>query len=675
MVKDKYYIMMNNLIEKKSEKEEKEYLLYVLKVINQKITELEDDLGIISKAIYRHNKYIYQNNASMDSGEKNFLLAENEVSEFIHSQKNKYYKNLVKIKDSPYFAFINFTDENEINYPVYIGITYLLDNENNQHLIYDWRAPISSLYYDYEIGEASYEAPEGIIKGKLNYKRQFKIIDGKIKYIFDNSLNIDDDILQETLLHSNNDKMRNIVNTIQQEQNKVIRNTKHKVLIVQGVAGSGKTSVALHRIAYLLYKINNLKNTDVLIFSPNEIFSEYISNVLPELGEENAFQTTFYQLMKDLLPIKIKIENYDEFLKKIYSNEQDINYLKYIQSDQIIIDIDNYINYLNNNIYFINNFVDKKFKISSSTLNNLVKVRYKNYPILKKIELMSYYISNKINDSDKGSKKIEKKLLTLLNYNPSIKALFNNFFSSDFCKIKKNIKSNQYAYMEGILFVYFIGKIKGFESKKIKQVVIDEAQDYTKLQYLILKNIFKNSSFTILGDNNQTVNPFNNLKNLSEIQSIFDQDSIFLKLEKTYRSSPEIIEFTNKILNLKNIKSIRKSDNIPVIAKRITNIVNEILITIKKLKKRYTKIAIIYLTLDDYNILSDNLKNEDFNFVLRGDSEINNTIPIIPAYLSKGLEFEAILVFSKSANMMIKYSNLFYVACTRAQHELIIYYN
>ena len=193
---------------------------------------------------------------------------------------------------------MDLKNENESNKKVYIGITYVEDEENDEYLVNDWRAPISSLFYDYEVGKAEYKAPEGIIKGEIKNKRQFNIKDGKLVRVFDNNINIDDELLQEVLAQESNEKMKNIVNTIQAEQNQIIRNVEDKNLIVQGIAGSGKTSVALHRIAFLLYKIENLSSNNILIFSPNKVFTEYISNVLPELGENNTLQTTFSEFLQ-----------------------------------------------------------------------------------------------------------------------------------------------------------------------------------------------------------------------------------------------------------------------------------------------------------------------------------------------------------------------------------------
>ena len=261
----------------------------VLKKINTKLEESGLKLDVEEEKRQEFLKYAWENRNTMDSGELASLNSTNSLEEKRFKDEYEYFKKLNRIKKNPYFASLLFKEDDGTKHVIYIGLTYLKDKLLN-NIIYDWRAPISSMYYDYEVGPASYTAPGGVVKGELTRKRQYKIIDGKLVRLFDNDLNINDDMLQEVLANESSDKMKNIVNTIQQEQNSVIRNVKDKNLIVSGIAGSGKTSVALHRIAFLLYKIPNLNSSNVLIFSPNQIFTEYISNVLPELGEDNTLQ-------------------------------------------------------------------------------------------------------------------------------------------------------------------------------------------------------------------------------------------------------------------------------------------------------------------------------------------------------------------------------------------------
>jgi len=235
------------------------------------------------------------------------------------------------------------------------------------------------MFYDYGVGDASYLSLEGIIKGTITNKRQFKIEHKKLIHIFDNNLNIDDEVLQEVLSKEANDKMKNIVNTIQQEQNEVIRNIENKTLIVQGIAGSGKTSVALHRIAFLLYKIKNLTSNNILIFSPNKVFSEYISNVLPELGEDNTLQTTFDSFLESNILEFRHVESFSRFIERYYKEtEKNIELVKYKQSDRIINDLDQYIKSLEEKAEFISDIKVDKMYCTKDELNILLK-RYKHF--------------------------------------------------------------------------------------------------------------------------------------------------------------------------------------------------------------------------------------------------------------------------------------------------------
>jgi len=664
---------------------EQRYLKNVNRHVIESIIRLEEELGIQTKAIYRHNKYMLQTNETIDSSEKNFLLFENELTEIIIDQKKRYYKKLLKIKGNPYFASIIFVDEFGKIFNIYIGITFLVD-KNDNHLIYDWRAPICSLFYDYGIGDVSYMSPDGEVIGKMTQKRQFKIKDGRILYIFDNNLNINDEILQEVLSKNSDSKMKNIVNTIQQEQNKVIRNIDDNVLIVQGIAGSGKTSVALHRIAFLLYKISNLNNTDVLVFSPSDVFSEYIGYVLPELGEDNTYQTTYYNFLKTLLGKKAEIQTYDAFINSYYDKTMidSIEFSNYKQSDQIITDIKNYVEYLEGQVCFTDHLtLSMHFIVSKKTLNDLLCNRYNFMPIFKRVSAIAMRLSQKYNGTEKGHKVIENKLIKLLNIGSNFKKLYIDFYFSKFSKYMPTLKEIQYlkkkklGYSDAIVFAYFNDLLKGFETKKIKQIVIDEAQDYTKLQFLLIKNVFNRSSFTILGDINQNINPFYTYCSLKELKNVFD-DVKYLELLKTYRSSPEIIDYSSKILKINNIHSVRKSSNINVINRVIRNdnfetLYNDVL----NYKKKYTKYAIICKTSSECRTIYENIKNRiSAKLIIDGKESFQNGLTILPVYLAKGLEFDAVIIYTNDDNKFNDAEkNLYYVACTRAQHELIIYNN
>lgn len=670
-------------ISKEEIKKEKKYLDNCINVIKDYLSELGQELYEKEEKSQEFKKYIWDNKASLDPTELKSLMSDNDLEVYLMMQKGKYFQRLFKIQNSPYFGSIIFEEENELPKIIYLGITHLED-KNKNYLIYDWRAPISSLFYDYEVGECSYKAPEKIIKGNLKRKRQYKIEDGKIKHIFDNSINIDDSLLQEVLSNDGSEKMKNIVNTIQQEQNKIIRNVEDKSLIVQGIAGSGKTSVALHRIAFLLYKIENLSSKNVLIFSPNNVFSEYISNVLPELGEDNPSETTYANFLESCIKEYKAIETFTEFIARYYTyKEKNIDLVKYKQSDEIIKDIEDYVLYLIKNIKFTKNIeIDIFNEVTKEQLKELFE-RYDRFPLFTRITEISKKLSeNYARGKLTLARSINKKILESMNIEKNYKKIYYNFYKSKFCKIKlsdneirKFVNKNKINYEDAIIFSYIKGLLEGFNyNNMIKEIVVDEAQDYTLLQYKILSKIFKKSSFSILGDVNQTINPYYKYESLEQIKEVLDKTK-YLELTKTYRSSKEIIEYTNKILNLTFVSAIRKDNNKPVLFRKETNLKKQLLNDINYLKNEYKSVAII--TKDDeeaneiYNLLKDDI---NIGKITINEEIFRKDLIVVPSYMAKGLEFDSVIVYNKINNIYKENEKyLYYVACSRAQHELIIY--
>ena len=613
----------------------------------------------------------------MDPNEMRSMMAESDLQVSIMQSKGNYLQRLFRIQNKPYFGSIRFKEEgSEEEDNIYIGITHVEDKLD--YYVHDWRSPICSMFYDYETGPASYKAPSGIIKGNIIKKRQYIIEDAELKHIFDNDLNISDSLLQEVLAEESSDKMKNIVNTIQEEQNKVIRNTEDKNLIVEGIAGSGKTSVALHRIAFLLYRIPNLTSSNVVVFTPNKVFSEYISNVLPELGEDNTYDMTFYDLLCQNINEYKDIENFTDFISRYYKGNVD-NYdmVKYKQSDEIIKDIDSYINNLLSTIKFNNRLeYDNFIEIDTEELNNMLNYKYNRFPLFERIKEISKRIaSNNYEGSTKNASSIEKKLKELLNIKLDLKDIFNNFYQSEYSKYKDKVNDKYLYYEDACIFLYIKSLLVGFNTNHvIKEIVIDEAQDYNKLQYLIIKKTFKTSNYTILGDTNQTINPYYKYDSLEELTSIFES-SKYITLTKTYRSTGKIIDYTNKILGLNHVTAIRNDKASDIIFRNnITK--NDFLTDINNLKTISKSIAII--TKNDkeaekvYNMLKDDLDI----MLIDGFGHIKRDLVVVPSYVAKGLEFDSVIIYTDEDNKyQEKDKYLFYVACTRAQHNLIIYNN
>ena len=665
-------------IEREEFERERNYLNKTVSLIRKKISKLGQELFDDDSKVLEFKKLIWDTHTEMDPNEMRSMMAESDLQVSIMQSKGNYLQRLFRIQNKPYFGSIRFKEEGseEEEDNIYIGITHVEDKLD--YYVHDWRSPICSMFYDYETGPASYKAPSGIIKGNIIKKRQYIIEDAELKHIFDNDLNISDSLLQEVLAEESSDKMKNIVNTIQEEQNKVIRNTEDKNLIVEGIAGSGKTSVALHRIAFLLYRIPNLTSSNVVVFTPNKVFSEYISNVLPELGEDNTYDMTFYDLLCQNINEYKDIENFTDFISRYYKGNVD-NYdmVKYKQSDEIIKEIDSYINNLLSTIKFNNKLeYDNFIEIDTEELNNMLNYKYNRFPLFERIKEISKRIaSNNYEGSTKNASSIEKKLKELLNIKLDLKDIFNNFYQSEYSKYKDKVNDKYLYYEDACIFLYIKSLLVGFNTNHvIKEIVIDEAQDYNKLQYLIIKKTFKTSNYTILGDTNQTINPYYKYDSLEELTSIFDS-SKYITLTKTYRSTGKIIDYTNKILGLNHVTAIRNDKASDIIFRNnITK--NDFLTDINNLKTISKSIAII--TKNDkeaekvYNMLKDDLDI----MLIDGFGHIKRDLVVVPSYVAKGLEFDSVIIYTDTNNKyQEKDKYLFYVACTRAQHNLIIYNN
>ena len=647
-------------------------------IIRSKISELGQELYDRDDKVLEFKKFMWDNRSDMDPTELKTMMSSNDLEISMMMNKGEYLQKLFKIQNNPYFGSIIFNDGKNVD-EVYIGITHVMDNKN-KYYVHDWRSPICSLFYDYEVGPCSYIAPMGKISGNIDRKRQYTIKDMKLLHIFDNNINIDDELLQEVLANESNEKMKNIVNTIQMEQNRVIRNTDDKNLIVQGIAGSGKTSVALHRIAFLLYKIDNLKSNNILIFSPNKVFSEYISNVLPELGEDNTMQTT----INDFLDMEIKefkkVESFTSFIERSYTSKNDFLFIKYKQSDEVYNDIDKYIDDMCSNVKFIDDLFTRDYSYTIDELNYMLNVRYSKFPLCERIKFMADKISE-VNFSGKLSKAktIMKQLYERVTLDRDLVKIYIDFFNSDYSKIKRDISyiknnKNLLNYDDACLYVYMKCKLFGYNyNTYIKQIVIDEAQDYGMGQLRLIKKIFKNASYTILGDVNQTINPYYKYNSLNDLTKIFD-DSKYIELTKTYRSSSEIIEFSNKVLGLDYVTAIRRGSSVPVVEHMEDNLYEQLVVDIDECEKCGKSIAIVTKNDEECNKIYKLLKDMDISKIDNNSKKFNRKFVVVPVYMAKGLEFDSVIIYTdKNNKFTIDEKYLYYVAITRAQHKLIVY--
>lgn len=727
---------------------ENKWLEIVLKEARKQLDEKRESSDRLKRANIKTQRELWQDVGSI-SIENNLDQLVDFLSyiDLMKRQKRTYrftkkleekYEKLVL---SPYFGRIDFLENgNKRPEKHYIGTANLV-NDSYDILVYDWRAPVSSMFYDYEIGEASYKCPEGIVSGKVTLKRQYKINNGKIEYMFDSNIKIDDEILQEVLSKSTDSKMRTIITSIQREQNQVIRNEEYKNLVVQGPAGSGKTSIALHRVAYLLYKHRDkIAPQNIIIFSPNQIFNDYISNVLPQLGEDNILQITFKEYMHKALGDELKKEDYYEMMEYILGPKNKPGYQKRIHNIKFKSSIE-FTDMLKKYVACVEvkerNFTDiffgDKLIISSEDLKKLYYNDYFKLPLKKRLQkigerilfLLKPYeeerireVVGELNDtgsyidkaeiSEKGTFRVRDEMKDIYSeidritkfdlvdiYKQFIEdlGLFLGNSDSTICEkeideIKnytlENLDAQQLYYEDQPPLLYLKGALGDLpKTSEIKYVIIDEAQDYTALQYEIFYQLFNHANITMLGDLNQSINLYMNVGDYNNISHIFPQDNTcIMNLTKSYRSTIEITKFSRILLKREFAdESVGRSGDEPLVLgfPQEADIKKRIHEDIKVYKdKGYKSIGILTRTKKEANEVYDCLKDKvQVKAIISEDEEYMNDAVIMPAYLAKGLEFDVVLIYNAgNGNYCCEEERLlFYTACTRALHVLCVYYS
>ena len=691
----------------------REYLGYVLEKLKERITEISLSLVEGQKEIEGMHEYYWENYTEMDQyGYENY---DNQQALFRQISANE--EQLIlkqrfrRMADSPFFGRVDFIYEGEDEPEIfYIGIGNFAEKAGHIPLVYDWRAPVSGLFYDYDKGPASYEAPMGEIHGEVASKWQYKIRNGKMIYEFESDVKIDDEILKAELGSNGEVQLKNIIRTIQKEQNAIIRNTKDRIMVIQGAAGSGKTSIALHRAAYLMYQglQTKLSANNIMIISPNTIFEQYISNVLPELGEDNVISVVFEDILKMLLKGR-KIQSKNDFLekiiapsqyKKIYKDSIEFKASKLFGEilDKFIYDIPcQWIEF--DDVYYEGTCV-----VNRQTLQDKILGRTET-PLGIKLEQLEDYILELIFGTGKGrGHKAEKNLVkqeiqkfikidifelykTLFSNESYFFSLLQNNNSSESIKeireyTKENLEAGCIYYDDAIAMLYLYLKIYGTnEYKNIKQVVIDEAQDYYPLQYEIFGLLFPNAKFTILGDMKQTLAKKEDISFYEEIHKILNKKkSSLIVLNKSFRCTNEILNFSLKFIEQSpQIKSFnRKGDSPEVfIADNSEVFIDKIVEEVKSCQEKgLQSIGLICKTENNSICLYNKIKHKlDIQIIRNGSAAELQGVFIIPVYMSKGLEFDAVLICDADNQNYYDEDdkNLLYVACTRALHRLSLF--
>lgn len=674
---------------------EEKYLDYILKELKEKIVQMNQQIVNVNKDMEDMNDYFWENYNEFD--EYGYEEYDNQTAYLMRSRERdenfeelKRYKKMV---NSPYFGKIRFTYEGEEEpEDFYIGIGNFWKDSEMIPLIFDWRAPVSSLFYDYDKGAAAYEAPSGILSGEINQKMQFKIKHSKMIYAIECDMKIDDDILRSELAGNADAKLKSIVTSIQKEQNAIIRNKKDKILVIQGCAGSGKTSVALHRIAYLLYHNRDTLNaSNVLILSPNGIFADYISHILPELGEENISEMSlddfaYHELKEfgeaqdiyDYLEQIIAFMAYNEASAKEYSDR-----VRKKQSEEFAADIREFVLKLE---YELMNFKDFKYKKIEKTADDMAEMFYEKFPdipIMKRMESIAEYMIDEQETLMGCDFEQEDRDAVLIKMNKmyehtSLFVLYGKFLKEyGYGRLEKEGTAILYEDVYPMLYMkYMVWGVR--KRKPVKHLVIDEMQDYSYIQFLILEKLF-HCPMTILGDRAQSMTEANHDVR-KFLPSIWGSNLKQIEMSRSYRSSCEIMDFASKLTGENSVISFERHGKYPQILK-FKNEAEKYKALAESIRKNTESETIAVLTLNEKAAvnaeqrLKELLGTDMVHLLDKNSIRFHTGIIVTPYYLAKGLEFDSVYV-ADGENPI--YQTVFgrqamYVCATRALHSFDIF--
>ena len=617
---------------------------------------------------------------------EDYLDQEAYVKEQAYLYVDKRLKEFTKLKESPYFGKITFSEVDEGIEEFYIGRFGLTPEDTYEPVIVDWRAPISSLFYKGKFGEVSYNSPDGEISGNLLDRKQLIVKKGELKGVFDSAVDVKDEILQMVLTTNSGSSLKDIVMTIQAEQDAVIRASRKKVVVVNGVAGSGKTTIALHRVSYLLYNYREEFGDKVLILGPNNIFMDYISQVLPTLGESNVSETTFENFAIKEIGLKEPIKSFSEYIEEAMTgNEEALTDYKYKSSQRFLDELDEIMADMNENYFKIENveFFGEEI-VGTKEIEELFTKYYSYMPLFRRSDKRDEYVRNLNNEIRNKIKNLSEEELEVEKVNLEftrrirIREIVREVMNArdrldkwlkheDIIDVYKKItKTDSLGYMDLAGILYIMIKLDGKKcSKTVKHVVIDEAQDYTMTQFKVLKELTGCNSYTIVGEEEPAMIHLDKLFNEKNIDKY--------KLNKSYRSTQEIMEYANTYLDEdKVVPLVRHGEK--VIVEECTS-KEDALETIITLIQDYEEdglesIAVIVKDKEKLYELSKDLKKRMKITAFDSDDMIyKGGKVLIPSYYAKGLEFDGVILidnFDDSANLVK------YIMCTRALHRLSV---
>lgn len=668
------------------------FLQKVLQKLKERILEVNASLEEGEKEIESMHEYYWENYAEMDEyGYENFDNQQALLNQInTNDQQLKYRQRLRRMQDSPFFARVDFCfDGDDLPETFYIGIGNFAEKAGKTPLIFDWRAPVSGLFYDYDKGPAAYEAPGGTMEGNITAKWQYKIRRGKMQYEFESDIKIDDEILKAELGANSDVQLKNIIRTIQKEQNAIIRNTKDRILVVQGVAGSGKTSVALHRIAYLLYHDRkNLKSSNVLILSPNGIFADYISHILPELGEENIQEMSLdlfaYRELRDT--VSDCEDKYDR-IERLLRKEKDFFWEK--QSDAFLNQMEGYVLELEDELMQFHDVSYRNYEIPSSRIVSLFYEKFLDMPLLARMSAVREYLVDEyetIRGKDLNEEEIPlfEEMFESMYETKDIYTIYREFLVREGYRAPADVPYEKriLAYEDVYPLLYLKYRLYGTgQRRNIRHLIIDEMQDYTKLQYRILERLFT-CRMTILGDRAQTMDE-RPLDVLRFLPKIFGKDIRCIEMRKSYRNTVEIAQYAAELAGTEAPELFERHGK-PVEKAELADW-NELAEAVEaKLslgENAYETAAVLTLTAGEAQRVSgllkerfdQNMENVEVHYVDRDSSAFKRGITVAPFYLAKGLEFDQVFAVTDSRQEGPLIRQAGYICATRALHELYMY--
>ncbi len=675
------------VLSREDESAERRHLAETIRLLHVALDRLDRSIDDSATTIDGYKTHLWTNKTDMDGAEKANLrtAVDSLITAGDHAVLSRH--RVKRLIDSPYFGRVDFQDggaRSAENY--YIGVGNFWHPDAKRIVIHDWRAPVSSLYYDFESGEAEFETPLGVRDGRITGKRQYKISSGALEYMFESALNIGDEVLQRELSNPTDDRMKNIVATIQREQNAVIRNETAEVLILQGVAGSGKTSIALHRVAFLLYRFKDTLSSDnVMILSPNRVFGDYIANVLPELGEEKVAEIDVDTIAGRFLAKLLDYERFSDQVTGLLENPSVgvTERIRFKATPEFVGLLDEWISSRASDEFLPGEIRQRGCVLGSDWVAESFR-GFPESPIFTRLASLANTAihSLKYMVVDRGGKwtaadaaAVRKQVQSMFPYKDSL-AIYKAFYSKNSRQhLIKAPGRRMIEYADVFPLIYTIITTTRHETYgHIRHLVVDEMQDYTPIQYAVLRKLFS-CKMTILGDSNQSVNPFSS-SSLPTIRHVFPEADC-LELHKSYRSTAEITEFAQRISPNDTLVPIARPGRLPgvIACEDEEHETSEILALIERYTRgRHRSLGIICKTVARAKLLHDRVCAQGVSATLLDydSSAFSGGIVITSAHLSKGLEFDAVIVPGVTdANYLNDMDKcMLYIACTRAIHEL-----